>query len=598
MIDSLALNGQTMSIRDVASISRDKRKVLLSDTAIEQIKQSQKYIEDIVKTKKIVYGITTGFGALRTKIIVDQTERLQENLIISHSAGMGDMLPKDVIRASIALRINTLAKGYSGAQLENIEKLTAILNLNLLPVLLEKGSVGASGDLAPLAHMLLALMGKGEKNMILPSGEIVDANEALKKYNIEPAILKSKEGLAFTNGTNVMCGQAALLVFDALYLLEIAEITTAMAVEAIKGITAAFDERIHLARPYPGQIESAKIIRSLLEGSKIAKEQQVIFPFINKCPSEYCDSTNYFCTKCNKKIETEGLGWKGRQLNVCPHCKEEIGTVKCSQCKRDIITSIDDVQNDYSIRCAPQVHGSSRDALMYVSKQISIELNSAVDNPLVFSCKNNSEEFDVISGGNFHGEPIAMSVDFLAIALAEVGNITERRIAKLLDVNHNHGLPSFLIENSGINNGLMISQYAAAAMASENKMYASPGVVDSIPTCNNSEDHVSMGPVSTLSATKLLENVYRIEAISLLVMAQAIELRLKMEGLTVDALGVGTRKVMKCLYDKGFKLITDDSEEALYLREQKFLEIIKDPTFVETIYKECKIEPKWYDLIK
>lgn len=597
MLDSLALNGQTMTIRNVVNISREKKKVFLSDAAIEQITQSQEYIEDVVKRKEIVYGITTGFGALRTKVIVDQTERLQENLIISHSAGMGDMLPKDVIRASIALRINTLAKGYSGAQLENIEKLMSLLNYDLLPVLLEKGSVGASGDLAPLAHMLLALMAKGKNNMILPSGEIVDAKIALEKYNIEPAVLKSKEGLAFTNGTNVICGQAALLVNDAFYLLEIAEITTAMAVEAIKGITAAFDERIHLARPYPGQIESAKIIRSLLDGSEIAKEKQVIFPFINKCPSENCESTNYICTECLKVIETEGLGWKGRQLNICPNCKKEIDVIKCFQCKRDIITSIDDVQNDYSIRCAPQVHGSSRDALMYVAKQISIELNSAVDNPLVFSCKENPTKFDVVSGGNFHGEPIAMAIDFLAIALAEVGNITERRIAKLLDVNHNHGLPSFLIENSGLNNGLMISQYAAAAMASENKIYASPGVVDSIPTCNNSEDHVSMGPVSTLSATMLLENVYRIEAISLLVMAQAIELRLKMEGLTADSLGKGTKKVMKYLYEKGFKLISDDSEEALYLREQRFLEIIKDPKFVETIYKECKIEPKWYKVL-
>ncbi|MBR9679054.1 MAG: histidine ammonia-lyase [Nanoarchaeota archaeon] len=449
-MDSIVFDGFSLSINDLVLVSRNSYKIILSDDSKEKINEARASVESFVDSGKVVYGLTTGFGALKNKIIdKNETAKLQENIILSHAAGVGNFFSEEISRAIMLLRVNTFAKGNSGIRLKTVELLVDMLNNGVHPAIPEKGSVGSSGDLAPLSHMGLVMLGKGEAFF---KGELLSGGEALKRAGLSPIVLSSKEGLAITNGTPVMTAVGALAVFDAEYLLDIADIAGALSLEAVEGVPEAFDKRIHEARPHSGQLFSAKNLRNLIYGSKLVKS-------------------------CDVKV-----------------------------------------QNSYSLRCMPQVHGASRDAINYIKSKVEIELNSATDNPLIF-------DGDVLCGGNFHGQPMALSFDFLGIAVAELANISERRTAKLVDPNFNNGLPAFLVKNSGLNSGFMIPQYSAAALVSENKVLAHPASVDSIPTCANQEDHVSMGTIAARKARDIVENSRNVLAIELLTACQAIDFR-------------------------------------------------------------------------
>jgi len=408
----------------------------------------------MLEQKKIVYGITTGFGSFKNKFIDKKdTEELQKNLIRSHSAGVGELLAPEFVRAAMVVRLNSLSQGYSGVRIELLDFLCEVINKNIVPDVPSQGSVGSSGDLAPLSHMGLVLMGEGSA---LYKGKKMSGINALKKAGLKPIIFHAKEGLAWNNGTSVMTGIAALILVRAKRLIDVADASCALTIEAICGTSDAYNEKIHAIRPHPGQIISANNIRTYFKGSKLVD----FFP--------------------NR------------------------------------------IQDAYSIRCSPQVHGAVRDAITYVEAVIDRELNSVTDNPLIFEKPERA-----LSGGNFHGEPVAIAMDTFGIAISELANISERRTAKLVDSSTNEGLPMFLIaeEKAGLHSGLMISQYTAAALVSENKVLAHPASVDSIPTSANQEDHVSMGTIAARKAVKILENAENVLAIELLTNTQAIDFR-------------------------------------------------------------------------
>jgi histidine ammonia-lyase len=500
----IIINGENLTIEDVVSVARDGSPVELSKKAIEKIKKSRKVVENFVSKEKIVYGITTGFGEFKNVFISkNQTRELQENLIRSHSVGVGNPLSEEIVRAAMLLRANSLAKGYSGVRVEIIETLCQMLNKKVHPVMPEKGSVGASGDLAPLSHMTLVLMGEGEA---FYNGKRMSGKEAMKLAGIKPIILSAKEGLALNNGTAVMTAIGVLTLYDAENVLKCADIAAAMTLEALFGIDKAFDERIHKLRPHLGQIKSAENIRKLIKNSEI--------------------------------------------LSHTHHEK---------------------VQDAYSLRCIPQVHGASRDAINYVRKILETEINSATDNPLIFTNPPRA-----LSGGNFHGQPIAIAMDLLGIALAEIADISERRIARILDPHLNEGLPAFLItkDKGGLNNGYMMAQYTAAALVSENKVLAHPASVDSIPTSANQEDHVSMGTIAARKAREILKNVENVIAIELLCAAQGMDFRLPLKG------GQGTRIAHKYIR----KYIPHlDKDRILYPEINKVYELIHSGELVKEV---------------
>jgi len=466
------VDGETLTIEDVVAVARHNAKVEISKKARDKVKKCRRFLERLVEEKRVVYGVTTGFGALGNITISPRDMReLQSNLIRSHSTGVGKPLDRDIVRAMMLLRVNTLAKGYSGIRLKTLETLVRMLNEGVHPVVPEKGSVGASGDLAPLSHMTLVLMGEGQAEY---KGKLMSGREALRKAGIQPVKLDVKEGVAINNGTQLMTAIAALAVYDTERLVKAAEVATALSLEALRGISDAFDERIHQVRPHLGQISSAQNIRLLTAGSKLITS-----------------------------------GEKATKQGMHP-------------------------QDPYSLRCAPQVLGAVRDAIGYVRKVVEIEINSATDNPLVFA-----EDKLCFSGGNFHGQPVALAMDILGTALATVGNIAERRIARLIDEKLSRGLPAFLISEKskeGVQSGFMAAQYTAAALASENKVLAHPASVDSIPTSANFEDFVSMGPTAARKAMEILHNVEYIVAIELLCAAQGVDLR------GPEKLGKGTKE--------------------------------------------------------
>src|SRR6266550_1509736 len=434
------------------------------------MQESRDVIERLVAAGEVVYGVTTGFGDLATHYVAPaDTERLQENLLMSHAAGVGAAFPREIVRAMLLLRANTLALGHSGCRPLIVDRLITFLELGLHPVVPEQGSVGASGDLAPLAHLALPLIGRGQVEL---HGRVVPALVALREVGMEPLTLLAKEGLALLNGTQMMTAIGALLAADADRLARTASVAAAMSVEALLGTDVAFAAAYQLARPHPGQVAVAAELRWLLRDSGLQQRHH-------------------------------GVAHK--------------------------------VQDPYSLRCVPQVHGAVRDALDYLRRVLDIELNSATDNPLVFPDGGVADADTVatgggrvISGGNFHGEPVALALDFAKLAIAELGSISERRTALLLDARLSGGLPAFLAPASGLDSGLMILQYTAAALVSENKVLAHPASVDSVPTSANQEDHVSMGPIAARHARTVLEHVERIVAIELLVAAQAIDLRLEL----------------------------------------------------------------------
>lgn len=457
-MQTVLLDGRSARIKDIVDIARGGAAAALDDGAVARMEASREVVDRCVAESLVRYGITTGFGKFCDVVINRESNAaLQRNLIMSHAVGVGDPLPDEVVRAMMALRANALAVGFSGARTSTARSLVAMLNAGIVPIVPEKGSLGASGDLAPLAHMALSLCGMGD---CLYRGKRMPSAEALAACGLAPVELAAKEGLALINGTQCMTAVAALAVDDAAVLADTADIVAALTIQALRGITDAFDKRVHDARGQPGQSESAAGILAMLEGSRCATRQ-------------------------------------GQER----------------------------VQDAYALRCSPQVHGASRDAIGYAYAAVEREVNAATDNPLIFANPDDPSGGDIISGGNFHGQPIALAMDFLGIALAELASISERRLERLVNPALSNGLPAFLVKDGGLNSGFMIIQYAAAALVSENKVLAHPASVDSIPSSANQEDHVSMGTIAARKAREILGNARTVLALELLAACQALDLR-------------------------------------------------------------------------
>jgi histidine ammonia-lyase len=475
MTEPVLLDGNSLTVEQVTRIAYEHAPVDLTSAAVEKVERAAWAVQQLMERGEIAYGVTTGFGAFKDRIISpDQVELLQRNIIFSHAVGVGECFDIPATRAIMLIRANTLARGHSGIRLATLKLLLEMLNCSVHPSIPKKGSLGASGDLAPLAHMALVMIGEGEAEY---QGETLAGREALSRAGLEPVTLAAKEGLALTNGTSVMCALGVLAVSRAERLSCAADVAGCLSLEALHGTTVAFDERIHALRPHPRQMECAARLRALLAGSEFTRQP---------------DPTN--------------------------------------------------LQDAYTLRCIPQVHGAVRDAIAYARWVTEIELNAVTDNPLIF-IDETSSEISILSGGNFHGEPIAIALDYLAIAITELGNISERRIMRLTDeASNTHTLPAFLTENGGLNSGFMITQYTAAALATENKVLAHPASVDTIPTSANVEDHVSMGVTSGLKIHQVLDNVEYILAIELFAAVQGVDFRRKTVGAQAS-LGAGTAPV-------------------------------------------------------
>jgi histidine ammonia-lyase len=449
--EPVLLTGDDLTLEDVWDVAVRGRRAELAEGGRDRVVAARTFLEE--NTGEHTYGVNTGFGRFVSESIApEQTAELQLRLLRSHACGVGEPYPDEVVRAAMLLRANTLAKGYSGARLETVQLLVDALGAGILPVVPARGSVGASGDLAPLAHLALPLVGEGEATL---GGRRLTGAEALAEAGLAPITLAAKEGLSLINGTQFMTAMAALLVVRARRLATIADIACATSLEALQGTPTSFHPAIHAARPLPGQQASAAALRALLAGSAIVESHR------------WCDK----------------------------------------------------VQDAYSLRCAPQVHGASRDLIEHAARTVAIELNAATDNPLVLL-----SEREIVSNGNFHGQPIAIGLDCLAIASAELSNISERRTERLVNPSLSDGLPPFLVaREEGLNSGFMIPQYVAAALVSENKSLSHPASVDSIPTSAGQEDHVSMGNAAGLKAWQVVANAERVLAIELLAGVQGVE---------------------------------------------------------------------------
>ena len=458
----IKIDGESLSLKEVERVASFYEEVSLLETTFDKIDQSASFIEKLASEGKVIYGVTTGFGSLVDYVIPkEDVEKLQENLLMSHASGMGEPLSEEDVRAGIIVRANSLAKGYSGVRRIVIEKLLELLNKKIYPYVPSFGSVGASGDLAPLAHISLLLLGKGK---VFYENSVRDFKNVSGKVGFVPLEnLKAKEGLALINGTAVESGISALLLRRAFYLVKTSLKAAALSLEALKGRKEAFDIRIQRVRGYDEQEEVAKIILNEIKGSKL-------------------------------------------------------------------INSTSRVQDAYSLRCIPSVYGAITGGLRYAENIVLRELNAVTDNPIVFA-----EDGDVLSGGNFHAEPVAFAMDHFSIVLSELGSISERRINRLLNPVLSN-LPAFLVKHSGLNSGMMIVQYATSALASYNKTLAHPASVDSIPVSADQEDHVSMGMNSVIKAKKVLENVQHIVSAELLVAAQAVDF------VGPENLGKGTKE--------------------------------------------------------
>ena len=463
---AVSLNGEDLSVGDVWAVAVERAPAELSDDGRRKLRAARELVERVAAgaAGEHTYGINTGFGRFVERTIpFELSGELQLRLLRSHACGVGEPYPDEVVRAAMALRANALAKGYSGARVETVELLLACLNRGVLPEVPSRGSVGASGDLAPLAHLALPLVGEGWATV---DGERLPGAEALARVGLAPVRLEAKEGLSLINGTQFMSAVGALALVRARRLAKAADVACALSVEALQGSRAAFRPEVHTLRPFPGQMDSAANILRLLDGLAIIEAHR------------WCDK----------------------------------------------------VQDAYSLRCAPQVHGASRDLVDYADRTLSIELNAATDNPLVLV-----EQGELVSNGNFHGQPLAFALDALAIAVSELASISERRLERLTNPSLSDGLPAFLTPDGGLNSGFMIPQYVAASLVSENKVLAHPASVDSIPTSAGQEDHVSMGNASGLKCWQVLGNCERALAIELLAAAQGVEFLAPLEP------GTGTR---------------------------------------------------------
>ena len=442
---------ELLSLETLEEIISHGKQLALSEEATVNIQKCRAYLDKkMASQSEAIYGINTGFGSLcNVKISNENLSKLQENLVKSHACGIGEEAPASVVKLMLLLKIQSLSYGHSGIQLQTVERLIAFYNNDILPVIYTQGSLGASGDLAPLAHLSLPLLGEGD---VYYEGKKVHTSEVMKIFNWEPIVLQSKEGLALLNGTQFMSAYGAHILMKVSKFSYLADLIGTISLEGFDGRIEPFNELIHFIRPHKGQIITAKRIKSFLEGSEIIEQPKV------------------------------------------------------------------HVQDPYSFRCMPQVHGASKDAIDYVKKVFKTEINSVTDNPNIFI-----ESDQIISGGNFHGQPLALALDFMAIALAELGSISERRTYQLISGTRN--LPAFLVDNPGLNSGLMIPQYTAASIASQNKQLATPASIDSIVSSNGQEDHVSMGANAATKALRVLDNLERILAIELMNASQAIEYR-------------------------------------------------------------------------
>ena len=449
----IEIDGNSLTLEQVRAVA-DGAEINLSSSAISRVDRARKVVEEIIARGETVYGINTGFGKLAdVSIPANKLRDLQLNLVRSHASGVGELLSQEVVRAMIVQRANVLAKGFSGCRAVVLQTLVAMLNAGIHPVIPSRGSVGASGDLAPLAHLALVAIGEGEAFF---NGERVSGGDALGQAGIQPLVLEAKEGLALLNGTQAMTSVGGLALLTGEALAAAADVTGAMSLEALRGTPTAFDYRIHAVRPHSGQSNSARRLRELIEGSEIRESH--------------------------------------REHSVDPR-----------------------VQDAYAIRCMPQVHGAVRDALLHARRILEIEINSATDNPLIFP-----DSGEVLSGGNFHGEPIALALDYAAIAVADLGTISERRVERLVNPELS-GLPAFLAKEAGTNSGFMIAQVAAVSLIAENNVLAHPASVTNLPTSGNKEDHVSMGMTSALKFAAVVKNVEMILAIELMCAAQGLE---------------------------------------------------------------------------
>ena len=501
----IIVDGSSLTLEQLISIARENEKIQISAQSKKRVRSASLFVKEISESDKAVYGINTGFGQLSNVMIEkDKVELLQINLLMSHACGMGEPLPLETVRAMMVLRINALIKGYSGISINTIEQMELLLNENIIPVVFEQGSLGASGDLALLSHMSLPLLGLGE---VFYKGERMSTSSAYRLAKMKYLTkLGPKEGLSLINGTQAMSAIGAIVLFDALRLLDYANLSLSMTMEALEGVIDAFDPKVHIARGQLGQIEVSKKIISYLENSN--------------------------------NVTRQGE-------------------------KR--------VQDAYSLRCAPQVHGAILDAFKHVLDILNREMNAVTDNPLIFS-----DEKEAISAGNFHGEPLALAFDYMGIAISEIASISERRIERLVNPQLNNGLPRFLSSNSGVNSGFMIVQYTAASLVSENKVLAHPASVDSIPSSANQEDHVSMGSISARKSRDILSNARKVIALEFLTAYQALNFRGK------DKLGKRT-KIAFDYFSKYISFIEKDT--IMYPFMHKIEELLLNDETYETLFK-------------
>ncbi|MBE0643104.1 MAG: histidine ammonia-lyase [Bacteroidetes bacterium] len=499
----LKIDGNSLTLDDVLAVAAGTCRVALSDEALPRMQASRALVDEWVRDNKVMYGITTGFGEFsNVHIGRDQLEQLQRNLIVSHAVGCGDPIPKHITRILMLLRANALAKGYSGIRVSTVELLLAMLNEDIIPVIPSQGSVGSSGDLVQLSHLVCGMMGL--ENVWNGDGHR-PAADALKEKGLEPVVLGAKEGLALINGTQMMTAYLSWTTARAKSLMRQFDIAGAMTLEGLLGTTNACDPRLHAVRPHPGQQKVARNLLRLLEESEIRESHR------------------------------EGH---------------------------------DAVQDAYSLRCMPQVHGASRDAIAYVEEVLLREINAATDNPLIFAETN-----ALIEGGNFHGQPVALAADFLGIALAELANISERRTERMVNGKLS-GLPRFLTSQGGLNSGLMIAQYTAASLVSENKVLAHPASVDSIPTSANQEDHNSMGSIGARKAWQIMRNVENVLAVEFMTAAQALDFHAPM------GLGRGTRIAHSLLRQSVPHL---DADRLMFEDLRRTAELVQKNTILENV---------------
>ncbi len=504
----IEINGSNLDIYSFSKVVKDYELIEVSKSSKELVQVARKYVEEVIESEVPTYGINTGFGNLSVvSIKKNDVSKLQENLIKSHACGVGEPFSEMVVRGMLLLRINALIKGFSGIRLNVIEKMVEFLNKNLIPVVYSQGSLGASGDLAPLSHMALPLIGIGE---VYYKNQRMDALEGLRLANIKPLKnLQAKEGLSLINGTQAMTSVAGIAILEAQKLVKLSEHVLALTMEALTGIDDVFFNKIHTLRNQPGQIQVAKDMLKILDESKLITKQG------------------------EKRI-----------------------------------------QDAYSLRCSPQVIGASLDAVNYCKIVIESEMNAVTDNPLVFA-----EEKRVISAGNFHGQPIALVMDYLSNSMSELANISERRLERMVNSNLSNGLPAFLVKNPGINSGFMIVQYSAASLVSENKSLSHPASVDSIPSSANQEDHVSMGTIGARKARQIIGNSEKVLAMELFTALQAIDFR------DISKMSSSTKKIYEFIR-KNVPFIEEDV--IMYKSIHKVQELINTDEFNKLIGLECE----------